>query len=294
MSVASLRSNPTTLQSEDTAKRALEIKGAAEISFVNKGGETSLGRLYYCDPLKVLFPRPQSGDVPTAVLLTTGGGLFGGDHYDINILLEKQAQALITAQAAEKVYRSSGPDCLVNVNLKVGPNACLEWLPQETILFEKARFRRTTKLDLDVGAQALVGEIVVFGRLASGEELQEGLLREAWEVRQAGKLIWADALHMDGGLQDPLNHASGFGGARALATAIYSGDNAQELLETARDILGDHQGVRLGATLVNGLLVCRWLAQDPYILRQAFGSFWSKFRNQALGRPASLPRLWQC
>lgn len=275
-------------------KRAIEIHGAAEVSFVNKGNETGLGRLYYRDPLKVLFPRPQVGDVKTAALITTGGGLFGGDHYDIDISLEKNASALVTAQAAEKVYRSSGPDCHVNVNLKVAQGACLEWLPQETILFDKARFRRTTKLDLDAGARALVGEINVFGRLASGEELDDGLLREAWEIKRGGKLVWADALHMDGDMQRSLNHTSGFDGCRAIATAVYSAPDAKVFLENAREFLGEHEGVRLGATLVNGLLICRWLAADPYALRQAFGAFWSKMRNQALGRPASLPRLWNC
>jgi len=276
------------------AKRAIEIHGAAEVSFVSKDGETGLGRLYYRDPLKVLFPRPQVGDVKTAALVTTGGGLFGGDQYDIDISLEENANALITGQAAEKVYRSSGPDCHVNVNLKVAKGACLEWLPQETILFDKARFRRTTKLDLDDDASALVGEIIVFGRLASGEELDDGLLREAWEVRQGGNLVWADALHMDGDMQRSLNHTSGFGGGRAIATAVYSAPDAKDFLENARAFLGEHEGVRLGATFVNGLLICRWLAADPYVLRQAFGAFWSKMRNQALGRPASLPRLWNC
>jgi len=272
-------------------KRAIEIHGAAEVSFVHKDGETGLGRLYYRDPLKVLFPR---GDLPTAALVTTGGGLFGGDIYDIDISLEKNAQALVTAQAAEKVYRSSGPDCEINVNLEVADGACLEWLPQETILFDQARFRRTTKLDLTTQGSALVGEIIVFGRLASGEELKKGLLREAWEIKRDGKLIWVDALHIEDQFERTLNHVSGFGGARAVATAVYAARNAKELLESARVILGQHEGVRLGATCVNGVLICRWLAKDPYALRQAFGAFWSEFRNEALGRQACLPRLWNC
>lgn len=289
MSVATLPSKEH--MTHKPSKRAIEIHGAAEVSFVHKDGETGLGRLYYRDPLKVLFPR---GDVPTAVIVTTGGGLFGGDIYDVDIFLEENAQAMVTAQAAEKVYRSSGPDCEINVNLKVSEGACLEWLPQETILFDQARFRRTTKLDMATSASALVGEMIVFGRLASGEELKDGLLREAWEIKKEGKLIWADALHIDGQFERTLDHVSGFGGARAIATAVYANDDAEELLETARDILGEYDGVRLGASLVNGLLICRWLAKDPYVLRQAFGAFWSKFRNKALGRQESLPRLWNC
>lgn len=271
--------------------RAIEINGAVDLSFVNKDGETGLGRLYYRDPLKVLFPR---GDVLTAALVTTGGGLFGGDIYDIDVALEAGASALVTGQAAEKVYRSSGPDCEINVTLKVAENAVLEWLPQETILFDQARFRRTTRLHCTPTARALVGEIIVFGRLASGEEVKDGLLREAWEVYREDKLVWADALHLEDQMQRVLNHVSGFGGARAVATSVYAGTDAADVLEAAREFLGSFDGVRLGATVVNDLLVCRWLAKDPYQLRRAFGAFWMKFRQKALGRQAVLPRLWQC
>ncbi len=278
-------------QQNDFPKRAIEVHGAADVSFVHKDGETGLGRLYYRDPLKVLFPR---GDVMTAALVTTGGGLFGGDVYDIDITLEEKAQALVTAQAAEKVYRSSGPDCCINVNLNVAEGAVLEWLPQETILFDQARFRRKTCLNVTAGAKALAGEMIVFGRLASGEEIKNGLLREAWEVRCSDRLIWADALHMERDFQHMLDHPSGFGGARALATSVYVGSDAPDHLEAARAFLADFEGVRLGASMVNDVLICRWLAADPYLLRKAFGAFWSAFRQLALGRPAGLPRLWHC
>lgn len=289
MSVVTLPSNPD--KATKGQKRAIEIHGAADVSFVAKEGETGLGRLYYRDPLKVLFPR---GDVPTAALVTTGGGLFGGDIYDIDIHLEENAKAMVTAQAAEKVYRSSGPDCEIHVNLKVDEGAVLEWLPQETILFDQARFRRKTTLDLSSKAQALVGEIIVFGRLASGEEIDQGLLREAWEIKIDDTLIWADALHMEDNFQRQLNHVSAFGGARAIATCVFAGPNAAEQLEAARGFLKEFDGVRLGATAVNGIVICRWLAKDPYQLRKAFGSFWADFRHHTLGRENSLPRLWQC
>ncbi|NVK19456.1 MAG: urease accessory protein UreD [Methylocystaceae bacterium] len=289
MSVVTLPSNPDTVA--NSQKRAIEIHGAADVSFVEKDGETGLGRLYYRDPLKVLFPR---GDVPTAALVTTGGGLFGGDIYDIDIHLEQNAKAMVTAQAAEKVYRSSGPDCEIHVNLKVDEGAALEWLPQETILFDQARFRRKTTLEMSSTAKALAGEIIVFGRLASGEEIDQGLLREAWDIKIDGKLVWADALHMEGQFQRQLNHVSGFGGARAIATCVFAGPDAVNQLEAARGFLKEFDGVRFGATAVNGILICRWLAADPYQLRKSFGLFWADFRYYILGRENILPRLWQC
>ncbi len=287
MSVAQI----SDIHMKDTSHRAIEVHGAVDVSFKSVEGETSLDRVYYRDPLKVLFPR---GELPTAVLVTTGGGLLGGDTYDINIHLAEKTKVIVTAQSAEKVYRSSGPDCEVNVNLNVEADACLEWLPQETILFNKARFRRKTKVNLSATATALVGEIIVFGRLASGEELEEGLLREMWEVRREGKLIWTDALHIANDFKQILDHKSGFGGARAIATAIYAGPDAEVLLNEMRDMHGIHPGVRIGASCVRGLLICRWLAPDPYELRQAFGDFWAKFRHKTMDRENQLPRLWHC
>lgn len=289
MSVGNLAlKEPTAAQA---THRAIKVHGSAEVAFCHKNNETTLGRLYYTDPLKVLFPR---GDVQTAALITTGGGLFGGDKYDIKISLEEQAEALVTAQAAEKVYRSSGPDCEIDIHLEVADGASLEWLPQETILFDLARFRRRTKLEINANARALVGEIIVFGRLASGEEIQDGFLREAWDVRKNGKTIWSDALLIEGDFKRCLDHISGFGGARAIATSIYAGPDAETLVEDARAFLNNNPDVRMGASLVNGVLICRWLAKDPYALRKAFGGFWAKFRNKALGRSENLPRLWHC
>ena len=276
--------------------RAIKVHGEIDLSIKKIAAEenSSLAKLYYHDPLKVLFPRPQRMDPFTAALVVTGGGAFGGDKYDLSISLEENAEALITAQAAEKVYRSSGPDCEIDVVLNVAPKGRLEWLPQETILFDQAKFRRKTTLNLDNSSQALVGEILVFGRLASGEEMQQGLVREAWDVSIDNQLVWKDALHLEGDLQRNLNHPSAFGGGRAMATAVYYDQDMTGVLDFAREFMPEHASVRAGVTLVNGLLICRWLAEDPYDLRKSFGSFWAAFRHKTMGRAAKMPRLWTC
>lgn len=294
MSVVALRSNQDHALVPAPHPRAIEVKGAAKISFVHKDGASRLSDLYYRDPLKVLFPRNYQDDIPCATLLTTGGGLFGGDHYDVDISLATNAEALVTAQAAEKVYRSSGPDCTLNINLNVADNAVLEWLPQDTIIFNNARFRRTTRISMAPSAKVLAGEIIVLGRLASGEDITDGLIRDAWDIYQDGSLIWSDALHLEDDIQQCLTHPAGFGGARALASLVFKSPTAESHLEEARHLLGDFPQVKSGASLVNGVLVCRWLSPDPLCLRKAYGTFWAQFRNLALGRAATLPRLWHC
>lgn len=279
-------------------QRAVEVKkvavhGAAEIRFERRDGATRLATLYHHDPLRWLMPTPRAGDLPTAVLVTTSGGLVGGDRLDLAVSAGPGAAALVTSQAAEKVYRSTGADCRIDTAVTVEPGGWLEWMPQEAIVFDRARLRRSTRLDLHGDARALAGEMLVFGRAAHGERLTRGLVRDAWEVAVDGRLAWADALHLDGDLAATIGHPAAFDGAGACATLLLAGPGAAGHLETARDVAAGLPGVRAGASLVDGLLVMRALGREAKDVRRAYASLWSALRAAAAGLPARLPRLWE-
>lgn len=279
-----------TLRSDSAAA---PVRGRAEIVFATRGEETRLASLFQHDPLRVLFPSPPPGDLLTAALVTTSGGLVGGDELTIRVAAGAGARAQVSSQAAEKIYRSAGDDCRIDMTLDAGPESWLEWLPQETIVFDGARFRRRTVIDAAPGARVLAGEILVFGRTAMGETLRSGLVRDAWEVRRDERLVWADALHLDGDLAGPLVHPAGLDSATATATAVYVGDDGPGLLEPVRDLLDDcDAGVRAAASVINDILVVRWIAAEALALRRAFGGFWAAFRQRAAGLPDRLPRLW--
>ena len=268
-------------------------EGRAELRFAGKGGVTRLDHLYQHAPLRVLFPAPRGADPVTASLVTVSGGLVGGDRIAVEVAAGERAEALVHAQAAEKVYRSAGDDVHVEVSLSAEAESWLEYLPQETILFDGSRLNRRTRVDVAPGARLLAGEIGVFGRGASGETWRDGLYHECWEVRRAGELIWKDVLHLDETSVEALSDAFGFDGATAAATAIYAGDDPAISLATARGLLVDGGGTVISAaTLVDDLLVVRWLAREPRALRDAFGKFWAGFRSGIAGLPGALPRLW--
>ncbi len=270
------------------------VHGAAEVAFTGTGDRTRLAGLYQRAPLRFLFPRVGKADTVTAVLVTTSGGLVGGDVLDVSVSAGEGSVALVTAQAAEKIYRSAGDDCRVTVRLKVASGGWLEWLPQETILFEGARLRRVTELDLDAGGCAMAGEILVFGRVASGETLTRGLVRDAWAVRRGGRLVWADAIHLEGEIADRLAAPSCLNGAVAAATMVYAGDDTREHLDAARSLLARYVDTETlaGATVVGGLLIVRWLGYDTLALRTAYGAFWIAFRRHVRGGNEDLPRVW--
>lgn len=266
--------------------------GVARIGYARDAGVSRLATLEQRSPLRVLFPHPAAGDPPTAALVTTSGGLVGGDRLDVTVSAGENASVLAMGQAAEKVYRSLGSDCRIDVSLAVADGGWLEWLPQETILFEGARLRRNTTLDVAAGGRALAGEMLVFGRVARGERLTHGLVRDAWRVRVDGRLAWAEALHMDGtDVARCLEAPAGFAGARAYATALYVGPDAGERLDLARALVAQ-EGVRAGATMCGQVLVARWLGDEPAAVRGAFETFWAGFRAGVNDLPARLPRLW--
>lgn len=270
------------------------VHGVAELAFAADGGRTRLSTLYQRAPLRVLFPRVYGDTSPTAVLVTTSGGLVGGDTMDVTVAIHAGSSALVTAQAAEKVYRSTGDDCRIHVRLMVENGGWLEWLPQETILFEGSRLRRKTELNLGTGGQAMVGEILVFGRTASGENLTRGFVRDAWTVRRGGRLVWADALQLEGHLMDRLASPVCLNGAVAAATTVFAGNDAEARLDTARTLLSEFTDDRTlaGASVVGGLLIVRWLGYDSLALRTAYGAFWVAFRRHVRGSDEALPRVW--
>jgi urease accessory protein len=273
-------------------QRALKVHGVAEVGF-SSDDKTRLKHLYQTDPLRVLFPRVAAAELPTAVISSTSGGLVGGDQLEIRVELQPGAKALTTMQAAEKVYRSSGPDSVIEIELIAGNGSWLEWLPQETILFEGARLKRRTRVNLTAGARLFAGEMLVLGRLAGGERFSTGFLRDAWEVRIDGRLMWADALKLENEIARVIDAPAGFNGQRACATAIYIGNDALELLESVRALLPATDGVCTGVSCLGEMLLCRWLGADPLKLRQSYATFWAAFREKAADLPAQLPRLWQ-
>lgn len=271
-------------------------EGTAELSFALRDGITRLDHLYQRDPLRVLFPTPATHDAALAVIVTTSGGLVAGDRIEIAVKAGPGASAHVTASAAEKIYRSNGPTTAIRQALTVDVGATLEFLPPETILFEGARLRRETNIELAAGGGFLGGDIVIFGRRARGERFSCGFLREVWQVRRNGELVWGDALHLEGDIARVVDSAACFDGAAGFATMILSppeGD-ARGVLDCARAVQSSSvgEGLRAGVTTVAGLLIARWLADDTAMLRRAYADLACHFRSSVLGLPPHLPRVW--
>jgi urease accessory protein len=270
-----------------TLPRHQRAHGRAELGFVQSPRGTVLKHLYNAAPLRVLFPTPEPDDVPLAALVNVGGGLAGGDSLDISVRLGAGTGASVTTPAAEKVYRSAGDTTRLTTALEVAEGATLEWLPQETILFEGARLDRRMQARLAPGARLLAAEMVVFGRAARGERFHQGGLFDSWRLWRDGRLHWADAMDLSGDLPRRLDSPFGFAGAEASALLLLSASEAEAL--AARDLL---RGAGQDATLARpGLMLARWLGPASAV-REAMARALPMLRAEVLGLPARLPRLW--
>src|SRR5579871_2573597 len=128
------------------APRLQRASGESRVAFAVRDGQTRLADLYQRDPCRVLFPDPEPGDPPEAVLVTTSGGVTDGDSLKMSLGVGVGAHAVSATQAAEKIYRAAGTagHCAIDVTLDIGEQASLDWLPQETIVFQGARLKRRT------------------------------------------------------------------------------------------------------------------------------------------------------
>ena len=271
--------------SDDQLQRS---RGAARLAFANRDNRNSIVERYASAPVRILTPSVQGG-IPEAVLANTSGGIAGGDTSHIDILVAQNAQALVTGQAAEKIYRSIDMPASIRTVIKIEDGSTLEYLPQESILFDGAKLNRAVNISLGARSCLLLSEMFVLGRWAMNEDFTRGIFLDRWSIDVAGQPIWREGLRIEGGLSS-LSSSLGFANARALATIFYAGANAAEILGLARDVIGPMGG----ATIVRGMLVVRMLGNEAGMLKQQLSEIISIIRAAALGRPAEVPRVWRC
>ena len=288
MYVASLPSEAGAAAAE--LRAANRSRGRVRLSFGLRAGHIALDELFQEGCSRVLRPHVPPGSPPQAVLLNTGGGITGGDEMETTVRVGNGAGAVITSQAAEKIYRSAGGEGHVTTDLSVADGAWLAWLPQETILFDGGRLQRETRISVAAGGRLLACEAIGFGRQARKERVHNGYLRDSWRLERDGTLAWADSLRLDGNIAGILARTAIADGAMALASVLYVADDAEYLLPVARDLAGCAH-VTAAATSMGHILLARFAADSLYALRAELVPFLS-LMLEAAHIPAALPQAW--
>ncbi len=265
----------TAFQPIKTMPRAVMQRAWGE-ALVTLTGDR-LARLRTEGSAKAILPDGHTGR--EVVFLNTSGGLTSGDH--LRFQLQVEGRAVATTQTAERAYRASGPPARMDVRFQVGPGGWLDWLPQETILFDRSALDRRTVIDLAPGAGCLALEAVVLGRAAMGETVRDLRFRDRREIRRDGAPLWLDPLALD---SSALAGSATLNGARAFASLVVTEEHPVDPL---RAIL-DEPGVAGGVSSFAGRTVLRLMAVDGWPLRRQIVRLLHLLRQ---GRP--LPRVWQ-
>ncbi len=271
---------------ETEPKQLQRARGRAEVGFVLRQGQTRLKHLHQSGCAKAMLP--QVPGAPEVVFLNTAGGLTGGDRLDYRVTLAEGTRATATTQTAERAYaaiRHAAP-ATVSCRMQVGAGAALDWLPQETILFEGSALERTTRIDLDAGARLLLCETLVFGRAAMGETLGRLSLLDRREIWREGQPVLVDAVRMDDASLTRPDAPAMLNGARAVALVALVADGAEDALGPVRDLLANTD-VTAAASAWNGRCLVRLMAGDAWPLRRVLVALLTHLRGTAP------PRVWQ-
>lgn len=253
--------------------------GHAQVAFAQRDGRVRLVDLAQRGSAKAIILENRE-----TVFLNTSGGLTGGDVLDYRLSTGAGVRMTATTQTAERVYRAQDGVAQISVAMEVGAGAHLDWLPQETILFDRACARRRTEITLDEGATCLMAETVVLGRAAMGETVRTLDFHDWRMIRRGGTPLHLEALRLNDARLRP--SAAGLADARALATVVLVAPDAADALDPVRGVL-THADVRAAASSLPGRLVIRLLARDGWPLRRQLAELLTCLRR------APLPRVWQ-
>ncbi len=270
----------TTMAASTRPQRA---EGRGHLAAKWLDGRTRLAEFFQEGAAKIRLPDTFDNSME-AVIINTAGGLTGGDRMDWSVTAAAQTRIDVTTQACEKIYKASAGIAEIRTRIEVGAGARVDWLPQETILFDRAALSRTLDVDLDGTAEFLAVEAVLLGRKAMGEAMLTGLFRDRWRIRRGGRLIHAEDLRLDGDVAALTAERAVLGGQVAFVTVLYAGPSAERYLSTVRPMLEGRNG---GVSHWNGKLVIRLAATDGFALRKILIPIISALRN---GAP--VPKVW--
>lgn len=235
--------------------------------------------------------HPEGPAVCHALVVHPPAGMAGGDELSLSVRLAQDACALVTTPGAGKWYRSTGRWARQRVRIEAAAGSTMEWLPQESIVYDGALADLAWEAHLDNDARLLAWDICCLGRTGSGERFDRGTCRLASRIFRGGKLAWVERGRIEPGGAVSAS-AAGLAGAPVFGTLVASApETGDDLLAACRSATAAEG--ECGVTRLPGLLVARYRGRSSEAARQYFTALWSRMRGPLLGRAAVEPRIWQ-
>ncbi|WP_238178498.1 urease accessory protein UreD [Calothrix sp. 336/3] len=268
--------------------------GKLHLTYGSHGGKTQLVSSQNQAPLKVQRPfYPEGEAVCHSIILHTAGGVVGGDRLSTNIHLQPQSQVLLTTAAASKIYKSNGLQARQDVTIHIDSHACLEYLPQETIVFNSANYRQDVRIHLAVDASFLGWEITRFGRTARNEQFIQGEWRNYTEIWRDNQPLWIDRQYLPGDMA-VFHSPHGLNSQAIAGSFIYLGKQiSPQLITQIRQMWGENSPSAVGVTALEHGFLCRYRGNSTSEVRNWFISVWQLLRQSIGNRGNCVPRVWQ-
>ena len=282
-----------------TPLRMQRAEGDGRIAVSFKQGRTRLDQLYQSGAAKIRLPDVHDGTHAEAVLINVSGGLTGGDRFSWATDLGADTSLCVTTQACEKIYRADYGYAEIKAELTLGENACLSWLPQEAILFQRSAVRRVIEADIAPTARLLILESAILGRAAFGETVTQTLLQDRWRIRIGGHLVHAEETKISGNPMQTTNGPARLNGMTAFASLVLIASDAARFVAQLR-LLPNVDGAIFGfshlTTFQSSKLVARFAAKDGLTLRRVLIPAVELLNRSAMnigGEFGSLPKVWR-
>ena len=279
--------SPATANKVDNMQRA---RGHGELFVKRSGDQNRLERLYQEGCARLRMPNHNKSDPIEAVMINTSGGLTDNDHLSWKFAVEDQARLTVTSQACERIYKASRPlPALIDVDIKVGNGGAFAWLPQETILFDQARLKRSIHVELAQDSEFLMVEPLMFGRPAMDEVVSFASLFDAWRIYHDDQLIHAENQKIDGNIDQVLKRSTVTSGDLATAFILYIGPQAEAKFEK----ITTPENVNIGTSIWHlagqntHKLIIRMSAPTSYELRKSLIPIINALHGQN-----ALPKVW--
>ncbi len=270
------------LDAKSAIGKMQRTRGRAQVAVALKSGTTRLTQLYQSGSAKVFLPRVH-GPVPEIVYLNTAGGVTGGDQLSYDLTVGAGAQAVATTQTAERAYATLDGAAEVDLTFRVGSGGRLDWLPQETILFDTSSLHRRTQIDLQGDATCLMVEMIVLGRAAMGEQMRHGRMRDLRHVTRDGVPVLMEPMTLTQPVLAQRSAAAGLAETQAFATLALIAPGAEDALGPLRRALP----ANAAASGWDGKCVARFMAKDAWQLKTQVAAALNTLRA------GDLPRVWQ-
>jgi len=242
-----------------------------------------LEKLRQCGSFRALFPQAIGTDFQS-VLINTAGGVTGGDTFNTSVNAQAGSKLTITTQAAERAYRATADETgRICNHLVIGTGARVNWLPQETILFQGCAVQRSLTIEMADDASLLMVEPLVFGRKMMGEALTDASFSDRIEIHRQGRIAYLDTIRLRGNIAQQLTRPHVAAGAGAMASLVLIAKEADTQLAAVRGMIGETGGVSM---ISDDILILRLLASDSYLLRKALVPILDLLTH------SPLPRCW--